>query len=74
MADDIKFESQIGPCSEFTFQGKRTEITVVISPLKLTQADGVMKLVSGCNFWKSCENRHCQFSLVARPPEKAGKK
>jgi hypothetical protein len=64
---DITFGSTLGQCAEFSKDGKKQEVTVVISPLKLTEENGTTKVISGCNLWKACENRDCQFALAARP-------
>ncbi len=63
----VYVNSEIGNCNEFTMGGKKQSISVVISPLKVTadESAGVIKINSGCNFWKSCENIRCQFSQVA---------
>jgi hypothetical protein len=61
----IYVNSEIGSCSEFILKGKKQTISVVISPLKVTSGAEVLRITSGCNFWKACENISCQFSQVA---------
>lgn len=68
----INFQSSLGVCTEYISPDKKkNEITIVISPLKVSQdQDGdILKVISGCNMWKSCHNKCCQFSLLARPGE-----
>ena len=65
----VNLQSTPGICSEYVDEhNKKREITVVISPIKaLTSDDGTaVKLVSGCNMWKSCKNEDCYFSMAAR--------
>jgi hypothetical protein len=61
---DIYVSSTIGPCTEFVDldKGKKQEISVVISPLKILQFDTTLKINSGCNMWLSCQNLKCQYS------------
>lgn len=62
----VNIVSVIGPCAEFTneYEGKE-EVSVVISPLKVTQEDSILRVNSGCNLWKACKNSQCHFSLIA---------
>ena len=65
-------QSQIGLCSEFVNNGKKQEVSIVVSPLKVTGIEDMtkgsaLKIISGCNMWRACENVKCQFSLVSRP-------
>jgi hypothetical protein len=61
----IYVNSEIGNCTEFILKGKKQPISMVISPLKVTSGNDILKINSGCNFWKACENNHCQFSQVS---------
>ena len=73
---EVNLQSTPGICSEYIDEhGKKKEITVVISPIKaLTSNDGsAVKLVSGCNMWKSCKNENCYFSLAARQKKEKSK-
>lgn len=63
--------SVIGPCTEFMLDGKKREVSVIISPLKVNQDDNSLKVISGCNYWKACQNLGCQFSLIARGRKEA---
>lgn len=63
---EIQFTSTIGVCTEFITNGKKQEISIVVSPLKVSQTEDTIKVISGCSMWKSCQNRGCQFSLIAR--------
>ncbi len=67
----INFQSAIGECAEYIRKGQKGKeaISVVISPLKVNQAEdgNSLKCISGCNMWKSCANDGCQYSLAARP-------
>lgn len=71
------FNSEIGVCQNYIHEGTKQEASIVISPLKVTEEEKkgkrTMWLASGCSLWKSCENPACQFSLIARPPEKRAK-
>ncbi len=74
MEGNIYFTSEIGVCQDYVHEGKKQEASIVISPLKVTEdqekKQSVLRIVSGCNMWKACENPRCQFSLIARPAEK----
>ena len=63
---EIQFTSAIGVCTEFTTNGQKEEISIVVSPLKVNQTEDTIRVISGCSMWKSCQNRGCQFSLIAR--------
>lgn len=73
MDTNIYIQSTVGVCSEFMDKGKMREASVVVSPLKITQGDNIIRVTSGCNLWQACQNRDCHFSLVARPPKKVSK-
>ena len=65
----INLQSTPSICSEYVDEhNRKREIMVVISPIKaLTSDDGsAVKLISGCNMWKSCRNENCYFSMAAR--------
>ena len=69
---DVYVQSTIGACSEFVVDGKKKEIAIVISPLKLVQDEKNeknLKVNSGCNMWRACQNAECQFSLLNRGGE-----
>jgi hypothetical protein len=64
---DVYVQSMVGECSEAVIEGKRKTVSIVISPLKLVQRDKeTLKVISGCNLWKACQNLSCQFSLANR--------
>ena len=63
---DIYVQATIGVCAEFKVGGKKEETSIVISPLKITTDESVLKINSGCNMWKACKNTGCQYSLIAR--------
>jgi hypothetical protein len=77
MEGNVYFSSEIGVCPDYIHEGVKQEAAIVISPLKVTEDETkkkrVMWLASGCSRWKACENPTCQFSLIARPPEKRAK-
>ena len=65
----INLQSTPGVCSEYIDEhNKKRGITVVISPIKALTSDdeSAVKLISGCNMWKSCQNENCYFSMAAR--------
>ena len=43
---DVYIQSTIGVCSEFIVGGKKKEVSIVISPLKLVQKDNNLKVNS----------------------------
>lgn len=55
METTVNFASVLGTCDQFTAKGKKEARNVVISPLKVTETDGQIKLNSGCSMWKACE-------------------
>ncbi len=63
--EDIHFTYQNGECKEFTLSGKKQSISIVIAPLKVTDDGKEIKLKSGCNMWKACQNPNCEFSQVS---------
>lgn len=72
----INFQADIGACNEYMKAGKKEPVSIVISPLKVTQSEdgNALKVVFGCNLWKSCMNVGCQYSLTARPEERGRSK
>ena len=71
---DINIQAQLGLCAEFMGEsGEKGEISVVISPLKVTSNEGENKIavVMGCNMWRSCKNSGCWYSIAARPKRNA---
>jgi hypothetical protein len=68
---DIYVQATIGQCAEFVLDGKKQVVSVVISPLTITSGETVLKVKTGCNMWKACQNLKCQFSQVAYGPKKA---
>ena len=75
---DIYVQATIGPCTEFTLNKEKEEISIVIAPLKIIfgrssvdHPNGEsLKFNSGCNMWRACENPACQYSLISRPEKK----
>jgi len=66
---EVNLQATPGICSEYIDgHNKKREISVVIVPIKaLTSNDGsAVKLISGCNMWKSCQNEDCYFSMASR--------
>ena len=62
---DIYVQAQLGICNEFIYQGKKQPVSTVISPLKITQIDQTLRVSSGCNMWKACDNLKCQYSIAS---------
>lgn len=69
---DVYVSSEIGPCDQYIFEGDKREVSVVISPIKVdgSEESKLLKIISGCNLWRSCENGNCYFSLKARTENK----
>ena len=67
---DINIQATIGTCSQFQDKSdaEYSEISVVIAPLKVTtdESNGRLQIISGCNVWRSCVNKKCWYSMVAR--------
>lgn len=66
---EINIQSTVSSCTEFLDeQGERREVSVVISPLKVSSDDSQnrIKVITGCNLWKACFNGDCYFSIKAR--------
>jgi hypothetical protein len=70
--EDIHLNYQVGECKEFTQGGKKQQISIVIAPLKVTDDGKEIKLKSGCNMWKACQNHNCDFSQVSYGGPKKG--
>lgn len=63
---DIYVQSEIGTCSEFMSAGVKEQVSIVVAPLRVEENEsGRLKMVMGCNMWKSCQNARCQFSLLS---------
>lgn len=71
---EINIQSIQGACSEFIDdKGKQKTVSIVVSPLKVTANEEQSKIVvqTGCNLWKSCQNRGCYYSMAARRTPKS---
>lgn len=66
-AENVYFQATIGECHEFCLEGKKQHVSVVISPLKAWADNQTVRVTSGCNLWKACQNRQCQYSVVSHP-------
>jgi len=69
---EVKVQAYMGVCSEFIGEnGEKAEVSVVISPVKVEMhSESKMKIVTGCNLWKSCHNKGCFYSMAARQRDK----
>ena len=59
----------IGVCSEFMRDksAKKANLGIVIAPLHITSSsEGKLDISSGCNFFRSCHNVDCYYSVAAR--------
>ena len=66
---DINIQAVQGVCNEFIDdQGQNKEVSIVISPLKVTSSEEQSKIaiITGCNMWKSCYNEGCYYSMASR--------
>ncbi len=63
--EDIHLTYSIGACTDFMQGGKAQTVSIVIAPLKVTDDGNEIKLKSGCNMWKACQNPKCEFSQVS---------
>jgi len=66
---DINIQALQGICNEFIDdQGQNKEVSIVISPLKVTSSEEQNKIaiITGCNMWKSCYNEGCYYSMASR--------
>jgi len=71
---EINIQATVGICSEYMFapDAERTEVSVVIAPIKVTcEDDSKLRVITGCNLWQSCHNGACWFSLASREKKKA---
>ena len=69
---DIYILSTIGECS--VYEPKQSgSVSIVISPIRIEGSETNLKVISGCNMWRSCRNANCQFSLAARQGPKMKK-
>lgn len=73
---ELYTQSTMDVCKEFKQDGKKQEVTVVISPLRaeVSSDSSQVKIVMGCNMWQACENANCFFSKKARVAPKVAKK
>ena len=69
---DIYILSQIGECASYEPK-QRGVVSIVISPIRIEGTEGNLKVISGCNMWRGCQNAGCQFSLAARQGPKVAK-
>jgi len=66
---EVNIQATQGVCSEFMDdKGKKQNVSIVISPLKVTANEEQNKIVvqTGCNLWKACHNGACYFSMASR--------
>ena len=71
---EINIQAIQGACSEFIDdKGKQKTVSIVVSPLKVTANEEQSKIVvqTGCNLWKSCQNKGCYYSMAARIKSKS---
>ena len=67
----VNIQATQGVCSEFVDdKGKQKTVSIVISPLTLkvtaNEEQSKVAVQEGCNLWKSCQNKGCYYSMVAR--------
>ncbi len=71
---EIQAIANVGVCTEFmsSKDADKTELSVVIAPIKVVAGseEGRIQIISGCNFWRSCHNTDCYYSLAAREKQK----
>ncbi len=66
---EVNIQATQGACSEFIDdKGKKQNVSIIISPLKVTANEEQSKIVvqTGCNLWKACQNKGCYFSMASR--------
>jgi len=66
---EVNIQATQGVCSEFVDEkGKKQNVSIVISPLKVTANEEQSKIVvqTGCNLWKACQNKGCYYSMASR--------
>jgi len=66
---DVYFTSEIGACADY-LPKQKTPVSIVISPLRVEGSEGHLKVISGCNMWRGCENKNCYFSAAGRTGER----
>lgn len=66
---DVYFQSEIGSCAEFEPKQK-APVSIVISPLRVEGTENRLKVISGCNMWRGCQNAKCYFSAAGRSLDK----
>jgi len=66
---DIYIQSEVGVCAEYKPRQKEP-ISIVISPIRIEGKEGNLKVISGCNMWRACQNENCYFSMASRAREK----
>ena len=69
---DIYILSTIGECSVYEPKQK-APVSIVISPIRIEGPEANLKVISGCNMWRGCLNKNCQFSLASRQGPKMRK-
>jgi len=65
----VNIQATQGVCSEFIDdKGKKQTVSIIIAPLTVTANEEQSKIAvkEGCNLWKSCQNKGCYYSLIAR--------
>jgi len=70
---EVNIQALQGVCSEFIDdKGKRRDVSIVVSPLKVTANEEQNKIVvqTGCNLWKACFNEGCYYSMASRKKKK----
>jgi len=70
---EINIQAIQGICSEFMDGSKKKEISIVVAPLKVTanEEQNKIAIITGCNMWKSCQNKGCYYSMAARTKSKS---
>ena len=66
---EINVQASPGVCNQFIDErGKKGEVTVVISPLRIemNEDESRINITMGCNLWRSCMNDSCYYSLASR--------
>lgn len=65
---ELKIEYIMGQCNLFRRNGmdKGEEVSVVISPLKVMEEGDKVRIISGCNLFRSCHNSDCWYSADGR--------
>jgi len=65
---ELKIEYIMGQCNQFRRdgQGGAEEVSVVVSPLKVLEEGDKVRIISGCNMFRSCHNADCWYSADGR--------